>query len=79
MKFTRRQFGTVATAFTAGLMLPGFAQANTETGMRSFAAPAPGKNTHPLLAKRDQKAILTRIIRTIKLSCPRTSIRAKPK
>jgi Xaa-Pro aminopeptidase len=61
MKFTRRQFGTVATASAAGLMLPGLAQANTETGMRSFAAPAPGKNTHPLLAKRDQKAILTRI------------------
>jgi Xaa-Pro dipeptidase len=29
--------------------------------MRPFAAPAPGKNMHPLLAKRDQKAILARI------------------
>jgi Xaa-Pro aminopeptidase len=29
--------------------------------MSSVPAPAPGKNIHPLLAKRDQKAILSRI------------------
>jgi len=61
MKITRRQFGALAGLSAAGLVLPGLAQAKAEKGMNSFAAPAPGKNMHPLLAKRDQKAILARI------------------
>ena len=61
MKITRRQFGALAGLSAAGLVLPGLAQAKAEKGMNSFAAPAPGKNMHPLLAKRDQKAFLARI------------------
>jgi Xaa-Pro aminopeptidase len=62
MRLTRRQFGfgTVATASAAGLMLPRRAQAQAATS-KNFAAPPEGMNIHPLLAKRDQKAILTRI------------------
>jgi Xaa-Pro aminopeptidase len=62
MRLTRRQFGfgTVATASAAGLMLPRRAQAQAATNM-DFAAPPEGMNIHPLLAKRDQQAILTRI------------------
>jgi Xaa-Pro aminopeptidase len=62
MKITRRQFGRVAAASAAaGLMLPQLAKAQATTAMKTFATPAPGMNIHPLLAKRDQKAILTRI------------------
>ena len=61
MKMTRRHFNTLAGVSAAGLVVPGLAQAKAGKGMNSFAAPAPGKNIHPLLAKRDQKAILARI------------------
>jgi hypothetical protein len=67
MKMNRRQFNILAAVSAAGLVVPGLAQAKAANpsegrkGMNSFAAPAPGKNIHPLLAKRDQKAILARI------------------
>ena len=63
MKLSRRQFGFGTAAAAGGLFLPAVApgSAMAQTNMSSFAAPAPGKNTHPLLAKRDQNAILTRI------------------
>jgi Xaa-Pro dipeptidase len=66
-KIDRRQFGKLAGLSAASLMLPwsaqSFARENEKAGvaMSPLPAPAPGKNIHPLLAKRDQKAILARI------------------
>ena len=45
----------------AGLIASGQAQAQVKKKMHPAMTPAPGKNMHPLLAKRDQKAILARI------------------
>ena len=63
MKTTRRQFTALAAVSAAGLVAPWMAQAQAEEKERVRPAqpPAPGKNMHPLLAKRDQKAILARI------------------
>jgi hypothetical protein len=65
VEINRRQFYKLAGVSAAGLAFSGMAQAQAkEKGkakMRPVAPPAPGKNIHPLLAKRDQKAILSRI------------------
>ncbi|MCB2168304.1 MAG: Xaa-Pro peptidase family protein [Deltaproteobacteria bacterium] len=65
MKMNRRQFSIFSAVTAAGLVVPGLATAKTQAkagkGMKSFAAPPAGMNIHPLLAKRDQKAILGRI------------------
>jgi Xaa-Pro aminopeptidase len=63
----RRKFGTMAGLSASAIFLPwtatSCANENEKAGvaMSSVPAPAPGKNIHPLLAKRDQKAILARI------------------
>jgi len=67
MKINRRQFHTLAGVSTAGLLLPWMTQGcaaeteKTRPTLSPVAPPPPGKNIHPLLAKRDQKAILARI------------------
>ncbi|NVJ85766.1 MAG: aminopeptidase P family protein [Cyclobacteriaceae bacterium] len=66
MKINRREFASMAGLSAAGLILPWTTScANQDekasVAMSSVPAPAPGKNIHPLLAKRDQKAILGRI------------------
>ena len=64
MEISRRQFGALAGLSAAGFALPGrLAQAKTNEKelTRQFTAPPAGKNIHPLLAKRDQQAILGRI------------------
>jgi hypothetical protein len=67
MKMNRRKFGTMAGLSASAIFLPwtatSCANENEKAGvaMSSVPAPAPGKNIHPLLAKRDQKAILARI------------------
>ena len=71
MKMNRRKFGTMAGLSAGALILPWTATSCAKEKeilspaqsltMSSVPAPAPGKNIHPLLAKRDQKAILGRI------------------
>jgi len=67
MKINRRQFHKLAGVSTAGLVLPWMTQGcaketeKTRPTLSPVAPPAPGKNIHPLLAKRDQKAIMARI------------------
>jgi len=67
MKINRREFSSMLGLASVGFALPNVAQTCTPgkekmslTGS-SVLPPAPGKNIHPLLAKRDQKAILARI------------------
>jgi hypothetical protein len=67
LKIDRRKFGKLAGLSAASLVLPWTAQAgakekeNASLMASSALPPAPGKNIHPFLAKRDQKAILARI------------------
>jgi Xaa-Pro aminopeptidase len=67
MKIDRREFTTLAGLSAIGLVLPWTATSCVRQNENailtgSSVLPAePGKNMHPLLAKRDQKAILARI------------------
>ena len=67
MKINRRNFGMMATASGAGLVVPGFAWAMarnmSEGSLNSFtvAPPEEGKNWHPLAAKRPHKDIMGRL------------------
>jgi Xaa-Pro dipeptidase len=65
MKFTRRQFGLMATASASALVLPTLAraQAGSTAYMQgsNLAPPEPGKNWHPLAAKRPHKDIMGKI------------------
>jgi Xaa-Pro aminopeptidase len=65
MKFTRRQFGLMATASASSLVLPTLARAqagsNAYVQGSNLAPPKKGKNWHPLAAQRPHKDILGRI------------------
>ena len=67
MKLNRRQFGSMAGLSAAGLILPWSTQAcaktNDKTSLKGspLAAPDPGKNWHPLAAKRPHKDIMGKI------------------
>ena len=67
MKINRRQFGSMAGLSAAGLILPWSTQACAKTNDKTslmgspLAAPAPGKNWHPLAAKRPHKDIIGKI------------------
>ncbi len=65
MKFTRRQFGLMATASASALVLPTLAraQAGSTAYMQgsNLAPPEPGKNWHPLAAKRPHKDFMGKI------------------
>jgi Xaa-Pro aminopeptidase len=67
MKVNRRQFTSMAGLSAAGLILPWATQAGAKTNDktslmgRPVAAPDPGKNWHPLAAKRPHKDIMGRI------------------
>ena len=65
MKSTRRQFGMMATASAAGLMVPAIGRAQVGTNAyvqgSSLSPPDKGKNWHPLAAQRPHKDILGRL------------------
>jgi Xaa-Pro aminopeptidase len=67
MKINRREFTTMAGLYAAGLLLPWTALADAKTNVKTsfmgspVAAPDPGKNWHPLAAKRPHKDIMGRI------------------
>ena len=65
MKSTRRQFGMMATASAAGLMVPtlGRAQVGTNAYVQgsNLTPPENGKNWHPLAAQRPHNDILSRL------------------